>query len=82
MTASNMCPDCKKTYSKMPSRCICGWYLTNETVSTKTNSIACQFVKADGSQCAEVGSVSFRIRGSEWFCGEHVRKLREESYTR
>ena len=82
MASNNMCPDCKKGYSKSPTRCICGWYLTNEAGAAQVNSHCCQFVEIDGIQCTKTGSVSFRVKGSDWFCSEHVRQLREESYKR
>ena len=82
MTPNNMCPDCRKSYSHMPTRCVCGWYLTKEQVTTKTDRFACQFIKSDGSQCSDTGSPSFQTRTSDFFCWLHAQELREASFKR
>jgi hypothetical protein len=80
MDTNNVCPDCKKSYEKMPERCICGWYLVKENKSNKDNG-RCLYFEESG-RCKELGSVALRAKSHDWYCGDHARKLREESYQR
>ena len=80
MDTTNVCPDCKKTYEKMPKRCICVWYGIKEA-SNNIDRNRCGFFEVDG-QCDLTGSVALRSKSQDWYCGEHARKLREESYKR
>ena len=78
METNNQCPDCKKSYEKMPKQCICGWYLINENKMTK-DSQRCQYFE-ENDQCNKAGSVGLRAKSHEWFCSRHAEKIREESY--
>lgn len=64
----------------MPERCICGWYLVKESKSNTDNG-RCLYIEESG-QCEESGSVALRAKSHDWYCGDHARKLREESYQR
>ncbi|OGT42644.1 MAG: hypothetical protein A3F13_06960 [Gammaproteobacteria bacterium RIFCSPHIGHO2_12_FULL_40_19] len=80
MMPDNICPACRKAYDRKPTRCICGWYLTSENkIAIKSSN--CQYIE-NGKQCDKFGSVSFVIRGEDWFCGRHAHMLRNQSFKR
>jgi len=80
MYPKNICPDCKKTYTKLPASCPCGWYFLKDKENNLDKS-KCHYL-INGKQCNQVGSVSISVRGNEWFCSFHADEMREKSYQR
>lgn len=80
MQSINTCHECGKRYPKPPKQCMCGWHFTKQEPE-RNDPLLCQFFM-NGEQCKELGTVSFRTKGSDWYCGDHARMLREESYKR
>lgn len=80
MRSSNVCHECGKRYSVQPKQCMCGWYFRAQEPERNDSSL-CQYF-TNGEQCKELGSLSFRARGNDWYCGEHARMLRDESFKR
>lgn len=81
MIVSNVCQVCGKKYPKPPKKCMCGWFFTKQEKQRNDPSL-CQFFFPNGEQCSELGTTSFRTRGSDYYCGDHVQILRDESYKR
>ena len=80
MKPNNVCMECGKVYSKVPKRCMCGCYFTQEN-TRKIDKSKCHYF-TNGEQCIDPGTVTFWARSNDWFCGFHARKLREESFKR
>lgn len=78
MTSSNVCLECRKTYDKVPKRCMCGWYFVKPEIVSNDSRLCQDFT--NGKQCKEVGSVSFKGIGEGWFCSGHAHMLREKSF--
>lgn len=84
MQPNNICKECGKAYAKVPRRCMCGCYFIKQEIkqeTQKTNSLLCHFIE-NGKQCPEIGSVTFKTKSTDWYCGPHAQFLREQSYKR
>ncbi|OGT63256.1 MAG: hypothetical protein A3E85_06090 [Gammaproteobacteria bacterium RIFCSPHIGHO2_12_FULL_45_12] len=79
MKVSKVCQECGKRYPTPPKQCMCGWHFTMEVESN--DPAFCQYF-SNGRQCEELGSVTFSARSKDWYCGDHARMLREESFKR
>lgn len=75
---NNVCPDCKKTFSKPLERCICGWIRVDPKYIS-VSDYACRFVEF-GKTCNRTGIIALSPRSNEWFCNEHAFRARENSY--
>lgn len=74
----NRCPECFKSYARVPKRCMCGWYFTNDN-SVKLDRTRCHYIE-NGVQCQNPGTRAIGRWGKEWFCSDHEQKLREQEY--
>lgn len=81
MRANNVCEECGKVHPKPPKKCMCGWIFIKAEVQ-QNNPFLCQFFFPNGKQCQELGSVSYRARGKDYYCSKHASELREESFKR
>jgi hypothetical protein len=75
---NNTCPDCKKTYDKKPTRCVCGWYLVSENKANISKFI-CHFMEFE-KKCEDPGTVALSPHDTEWFCGPHAERVRNDRY--
>lgn len=84
MRPNNICQECGKVYAKVPKRCMCGWYFLKQEIKPEIAAIdssLCQFIE-NGEQCSEAGSVTFKTKGTNWYCSPHAQLLREQSFIR
>ena len=76
--SNNICPECRKIYANKPTRCVCGWYLTNENKTSFAN-FNCHYI-VNGIQCDKLGTVSNNVRSNDWYCRDHAEKMKYPNY--